>query len=229
MNDGDDAPPGDDGPLGGLAGVGDWVDVCIDLLGADGAAVIVTSPENSDARSLVHATCASATAVADVLYVHGCGPDRAAIDDNAVCTITSGDPLDRLRWPALVEQLSSLGVGWVQVYPIGSGDRASGTMQMHRRTPPTRRWPGEVDVFVSKLARVLGDDLVGHVGIDGLMRHHVDLQSANIAIGMLMARHDLAADEASALLRARDYALSISSVEVARWVIDGGDVTAGTV
>ncbi|WP_307109408.1 ANTAR domain-containing protein [Rhodococcus sp. SORGH_AS_0303] len=61
------------------------------------------------------------------------------------------------------------------------------------------------------------------------MRHHVDLQSANIAIGMLMARHDLAADDASALLRARVYALSISLVEVARWVIDGGDVTAGTV
>ncbi|MDQ1181773.1 hypothetical protein QE397_003228 [Rhodococcus sp. SORGH_AS 301] len=125
--------------------------------------------------------------------------------------------------------MSSLGVGWVQIYPIGSGDRASGMMQMHRCTPPTRRWPGEVDVFVSKLARVLGDDLVGHVGIDGLMRHHVDLQSANIAIGMLMARHDLAADDASALLRARVYALSISLVEVARWVIDGGDVTAGTV
>lgn len=228
VNDGDDELSGDNGPLGGLAGVGDWVDVCIELLGADGAAVIVTSFENSDARSLVHATSASASAVADVLYVHGCGPDRAAIDDNVVCTITSGDPLDRLRWPALIEQLSSLGVGWVQVYPIGSGDRASGTMQVYRRTPPSRRWPREVDAFVSKLARVVGDDLVGHVGIDALMRHHVDLRSVNVAIGMLMARHDLSSDEASALLRARAYAGSISSVEVARWVIDGGDVAAGT-
>jgi hypothetical protein len=221
----DEDPPAHSGafeyrlPLDGTDDIPRWLQAAADILDADGAVLVVTTLRCPDVRRVLHGTDRTAEQVADALYIVGSGPDLDAMADDAPRSIDIADPNEARRRPLLIDELIALDVDWVQAYPVGSGRAQMGTLQLHRRRAPTpqRRSYG-CEVLVAKLARVLGVLLAHQVTSVGDTAPGGDV--INMAIGILMARHTLTTDAASALLRAGAYARGHSSTTEADRVID---------
>jgi hypothetical protein len=207
-------------PLTGSEDVPKWLQACADILDADGAVLVATSARCPDVRRVLHSTDPAAEQVADTLYVLGAGPDVDALAVNDPRSVTVADPDDAERWPLLIDELTALDIEWVQAYPLGPGAVPIGTLQLHRRraTQPQERSRG-CEVLVAKLARVLGV-LVAEQVQSKSVRAHEGGDVVNMAIGVLMARHTLTSDAASALLRAGAYARGHTSTTEAGRIID---------
>ncbi|WP_027507070.1 GGDEF domain-containing phosphodiesterase [Rhodococcus sp. UNC23MFCrub1.1] len=204
MDDDTDDARGGQRPPHPLAGLGDlfqWVEVCTDLMAADGAAVVFGAPREPDTHHLLCATDTTAEKIADLFYVHGSGPHRDAMVTDAAHTVTVTDPRHQRRWPLLVTELDALGVGWVQAHPVGPSGSVVGTVQLYRRHVPSAvRGTDAGTQFVTALARALG---TGEAAGDALTvppDSVGDGATVNIAIGILAARHALTVGAASAML-----------------------------
>lgn len=208
-------------PLAGLSALSQWVEVCTDLVAADGAAVVSAVPREPDTHHLLCATDTTAEKIADLFYVLGSGPDREAMVADTTHTVMTTDAGHRRRWPWLTTELDALGVGWVQAYPVGPSGSVVGTVQLYRRfVPGVIRWPDAGEEFVTALARALGTDAVANEILTPPPDPIGDGGSVNTAIGILAARHTLTVGAASAMLRAGAYARQLSSAEEALRIID---------
>ncbi|MBM7417345.1 MULTISPECIES: hypothetical protein [Nocardiaceae] len=223
----DDDTDGDRGghrqphPLAGLGELSQWMEVCTDLVAADGAAVVFAVPRDPDTHHVLCATDTTAEKIADVFYVHGSGPHRAAMVTDVPHAVTVADLRHRRRWPLLVTELDALGVGWVQAYPVGPSGSVVGTVQLYRRhVLGAVRRSDAGDEFVTALARALGTGEIADEVLTVPPDPIADGGTVNIAIGILAARHALTVGAASALLRAGAYAGQRSSAEEALRVID---------
>lgn len=229
MDDPGDATASDDpgdatAPLGPRLGPGerlaDFVDVCVGVAGADSGAVVVSSPRHPDTRRVLHTTDSSAERIADLLYLHGADVDLVSSDRAVGRTIIVGDRDDGARWPLLIDDLVALDVGWVRVLPLGAVDAPLGCLQLHRRSVRGGPLPAGTDVVIGHLVRVIGPVVAVDAAlatVDGDEGGDTDLTS--VAIGILVARHPVAVDVASAMLRAGAVTRAHSSVEEARRVI----------
>jgi hypothetical protein len=215
--------------MAGFDHVADWTDVCVDLFHADGGAVVVASARNPDLRTVLHTTDTAAARVADLLYVLGDGPHADAMADGAPHNVVVDDPADALQWPLLVNELAARQVRWVQVFPLGPGSAPVGTLQLVGSTATGQPLPGDAEVFVATLARLIGTDALAWAAA-AYLEDRTDGDVIHMAIGVLRVRHALTADAASALLRADAYAAGRTATEQARLVVDsaGGTVTDPT-
>lgn len=208
-------------PLAGLGELSQWVEVCTDLMAADGAAVVFAAPCDPDTHHLLCATDTTAEKIADLFYVLGSGPHRDAMDTASARAVTVTDPRHRRRWPLLVTELDALGVGWVQAHPVGPSGSVVGTVQLYRRHVPGEvTGPDAGEDFVTALARALGTGAVAGEVLTVPPDPVGDGGAVNIAIGILAARHTLTVGAASAVLRAGAYAGRRSSAEEALRIID---------
>lgn len=212
------APPAGPHPLSGPDGGTDWAGVCVDLVGAQGAAIVATTASCPDTRRIPSSTCATATRVADLLYVLGIGPHTVSIFDGAPCAVAVDDVADRARWPVLVDELSALGVRWVQTYPIRVGNCVIGTVQLHHRTVPDPPVSNGIATLLTHLTGAIGADLISGLLDDPSVDGDVDM--VNMAVGVLVARHCVTVETASALLRAGAYVRGHTSVCEAVRVVD---------
>lgn len=196
----------------------DWASVCADMVDAHGVAIVATTASHPDSRRVAGSTCATAARVADLLYVLGVGPDAVSMVDGVVCTVVVDDVVDRARWPVLVNELTALGVGWVQTYPIHVGGCVIGTVQLHRRTPPDTPLPDGIATLLTHLTRAIGADII--LGLLDDCAAAADADIVNIAIGALAARHATTVDTASAMLRAGAFARGHTSMCEALHIVD---------
>jgi hypothetical protein len=198
----------------------DIVDVCVDLTGADGAALVLVPPGDWSVQNVAHVTDATAARVARELQAIGLGPVVDALADGAVHDAAVEDSLDRLRWPQVTGALSVLGVGWLRVFPVGPRARPSGTLQLHRRTWRGRGWSTELDGPLGRLAHSLGTLCATDFAAENGAQPGPDTDVVHTAIGMMAARHELSVSAASALLRAVADSHGRSSVAQARVIVD---------
>ena len=218
MNDPGDATASDGPRLGPGERLSDFVDVCVGVAGADGGAVVVSSPRHPDTRRVLHTTDSSAERIADLLYLHGADVDLVSSDRAVGRTIIVDDRHDGARWPLLIDDLVALDVGWVRVLPLGAVDAPLGCVQLHRRSVWSGPLPAGTDVLIGHLVRVIGPVVAGDAAlatVDG--DEATDLTS--VASGILVARHAVAVDVASAMLRAGAVTREHSSVEEAQRII----------
>lgn len=225
MSGDDDAHPMRDarGAFDGVTAI-EWVDVCVDLAAADGAALVVAAEDHPDTHQVVHATDGIAVQAADLGYILGCGPHIEAMSTSNACAVDVDDAADRGRWPLLVDELAVSGIGWVQAHPLGDHRAPLGTLQLYRRTRSPHRLSGDdraTHTMIAQLARMLGTGIVAAgVAADMLIRRHQDSEAVNIAIGILAARHGCTVAVASAMLRAGAYSRGHGSAGEAHRVID---------
>ncbi|MBY6349017.1 hypothetical protein [Rhodococcoides corynebacterioides] len=216
--DADDRQPREH-PLSGLESFSQWVEVCVDLSSADGAAVVASTERHDDRHRILYATDPTAERVADLLFVLGYGPHTTATPAHPVQTVTTTDPDDRLTWPLLIDELVAVGVHWLQVHAIGAPGSALGTLQLYRRRrPPARSL--DADTTVSALARALGSEPVADRVLGASSEPVAGSDVVSVAIGVLAARHGLSVPAASALLRAGAYAREHSSLDEAQRVVE---------
>lgn len=205
--------------LAGFDRVSDWTDVCVDLLRADGAAVVASSAQDPDVRRVLHTTDARASRTADLLYVLGAGPHADTMAGGTPHTLVVDDPTDAVRWPLLVLELAALGVKWVHVFPLGHSVDPIGTLQLLGTTVSGAPVPGDAEILVAKLARLIGTDIVaGAITADFGDGENDD--PIHLAIGILLVRHAITSDAASAMLRADAYAAGRTATEQARVIVD---------
>ncbi|MBM7413353.1 MULTISPECIES: hypothetical protein [Nocardiaceae] len=220
MDDPGDATASDGTRLGPGERLSDFVDVCVGVAGADSGAVVVSSPRHPDTRRVLHTTDSSAERIADLLYLHGADVDLVSSDRAVGRTIVVGGHRDAARWPLLIDDLVAADVGWVRVLPLGAVDAPLGCVQLHRRSVRSGPSPAGTEVLIEHLVRVIGPVVAGDAAlatVDGAEDGDTDLTS--VAIGILVARHAVAVDVASAMLRAGAVARAHSSVEEARRII----------
>lgn len=198
----------------------EWLDVCADILGASGYVVVAASPEHRDSRRILFASDRTATRVADLSYVLGASPHAQAMAENSSCALDVTDRDHGHRWPLLIDELVALDVARVHALPIGRSGLPLGTVQFLWRTDaPIRRSP-EFTAFAEHLVRMVGADLVLAGLGAGASPSDVDTSATNVAIGVLLARHAVSPDTASAMLRAGAYARGHSADAEARRILD---------
>lgn len=208
-----------------------WLAACVQWCRADGAAVVAESAADADVRLVTYATDDLAERLADLQYLLGCGPHTESMAGAGHSRLDVEDPDHGVRWTTLVDELATLGVVEVATFPIGTPATPLGTLQMYWRG--RRRSSTHSDAAIAALVerrpellapRVpLCDDLDGDTvltAVDGGPDHGFDLSTVHLAIGVVVARHHLGVQAASALLRAQAYSAGTTVTEQARQVLD---------
>ncbi|MDQ1181848.1 hypothetical protein [Rhodococcus sp. SORGH_AS_0301] len=197
--------------------VAEWVSVCAGVVGAAGGAVIVGAIAGAEqAHRVVHVTDAVADRVADLFYIHGWHLESGD-PDAPVSIVAVGDPSHCRRWPLLTSDLEAMGVHSVDVAPMAPGGSSVGVLVLYRTVAPSRRHT-ETAGLIGPSATLIGHLVLGldSVGVGGAGGS--DLRS--VAVGVLMARHDIDARSASARLRAAAYARGTSTLTEACRIVD---------
>lgn len=198
--------------------VAGWVEICVDLLRADGAAVIVAPTRTPDVRRVVYATGDTAARVANVLDVLGPGSHDRAAPDGDVRTLVVDDPVDTGRWPLMMAELAALGVRRVSTFPIVCGPGLLGVLQLHRTAAPDGPVPSDVEGLVGAIARHVAPDVSG--ALTAYVCRDTGDDVIAVSIGVLMARHHLTASDATALLRTQSYTADTTVATHARTIAD---------
>ncbi|MBY6538005.1 hypothetical protein HQ325_04905 [Rhodococcus sp. BP-349] len=204
----------------GTSVITDIVDVCVELTGADGAALVLVAPDGGPAQTVAHVTDETAARVARALHTLGTGPAIDALADGAVHDAAVEDSLDRLRWPQVTGELGLLGVGWLRVFPVGPRARPSGTLQLHRRTWRGRGWSTDLDAPLGRLAHSLATLSATEFADENAAAAGPDTDVVHTAIGMIAARQKIPVPAASALLRAVADSHGRASVAQARIIVE---------
>ncbi|MER6421702.1 GAF and ANTAR domain-containing protein [Streptomyces sp. NPDC001137] len=139
------------------------------------------------------------------------------------CDLAGGR--DMRRWPLFARQATAVGVRAVYSMPLGSDDGLTvGTLDLYRDGPgdltedELRRAQLLAAVMTLALTTLPREESGGgeEAWLGGLAAEHDEVYQA---IGMVMAQLGVAADEASARLRARAFAQGRAVLEVAHDVI----------
>ncbi|MGZ3100329.1 GAF and ANTAR domain-containing protein [Streptomyces sp. H62] len=163
------------------------------------------------------ATGDRASYLAEIQATLGDGPCVSAAESGAPVLardLTAG--ADAGRWPVYAQQATAAGVRAVYALPLGNDSACLGTLDLYRDSPGGLTGPqlatarlvaGAMTVALMALPRGEG------AWLDELAGDHDEVYRA---VGMIMARLGVGADEALARLRADAFARGRSAYEAAR-------------
>ncbi|SCK37570.1 GAF and ANTAR domain-containing protein [Streptomyces sp. WMMB 322] len=204
---------------------------CVRLLRTAGGSLSLTGGEQRSHVTL----CASdgiAAQLAEIQYTLGEGPWHCATRSGepvAAADLTAGP--DTRRWPVFARHAVEAGAGSAFSFPMSQGSRVLGTVDLYNSGPSTLEEPDfrlgmrAADVLCLRLVSLHRDqpreDEQAQVAwwLDAEANH----EEVHRAVGMLMVRLGVDAEEAMTRLRARAFSLGRTVTEVAADVAGGRD------
>lgn len=180
------------------------------------------------------ATDETAARLAEIQYTLGEGPCLAAVRAQApVLSVDLADRSDSHRWPLFAQQATAAGARSVFSFPLGEAGEVLGTLDLYDRTP---RMLDDAELGMTMhAAGALAWALATHhqhhserspetdPGVGWLKKAENSYEEVYKAVGMLMVRLGVPADEAMARLRARAFSKDRSVTDVARDVVARAD------
>ncbi len=186
----------------------------VEALAMDGAAV--TARGSADDGHPMFATDHTARTVDDYQLTLGEGPViEAFCVQNPISVPDVQDAEVVARWPALVPELTAVGVRGLFAFPLRIGAVSFGTVLLYRRSPGPLA-PAGVALAVTaceEIARLLLRDLHRSTG------RAVTPDVIALATGMVAVQAGVPVAEALSLLRAAAFAEEVSLPEVAAAVV----------
>ncbi|MET7652168.1 GAF and ANTAR domain-containing protein [Streptomyces sp. NPDC005486] len=133
---------------------------------------------------------------------------------------------DACRWPVFAQQAASVGVRAVYAMPLGDRAMCVGTLDLYRDVP------GELAAEEVRTARVVAEAVTAALVVLPRAEQHdpddvgrwlsplaTEHDEVYQAVGMVMAQHGIAADEALSLLRGHAFAHSCTVLELAHELV----------
>jgi hypothetical protein len=207
-------------------------DAVLRLLPVTGASLSLLGEESPFVT--LCATDEVAARLAEIQYTLGEGPCLAAV--RARAPVQSTDLLagpDSRRWPLFAQQATAAGARSVYSVPLGDAGEVLGTLDLYDRTPGLlgEGALGMAMHAASAVAWALATHHQRHHERSGdtdpdvgwLKKAESSYEEVYKAVGMLMVRLGVGADEAMARLRARAFSEDRSVTEVARAVVGRAD------
>ncbi|POX36429.1 hypothetical protein C3486_33695 [Streptomyces sp. Ru73] len=179
--------------------------MCAHVLGVDGVALSLLTSDR--ASELVWVSPGASGPLEDLQFTLGEGPGVDAVADGAVVLEPDVARLPADRWPLLLPELASLGIGAVFCFPLLVGRVCLGVLTLQRRAAGPLSDAGMDDALIltGALTAVL---LEGGAASDALMatERPSDLYRAAVhqATGMISVQAEIPLSQA--LLRLRAYA-----------------------
>ncbi|QPP09212.1 ANTAR domain-containing protein [Streptomyces bathyalis] len=197
---------------------------CVRLLPVTGGSLSLTG---GGKRSLM-TLCASddiAARLAEIQYTLGEGPCHSATEMSAPVSavdLTAGP--DTRRWPLFARHAAGAGAGSAFSFPMSHGSHVLGTVDLYNTTPSTLEEP---DIRLGmRAADAVGLALAGlheaqpsedeQPRVAWWIEAEANHEEVHRAIGMLMVRFGVDAEEAMARLRARAFLLDKTVTELAK-------------
>jgi GAF domain-containing protein len=170
------------------------------------------------------ATDLDAAALDAIQYLEG-GPCVAAVEQGSVVTVSDDDPVDERAWHTFAQASARAGVSSTLSIPLMASDQVYGGLNLYGSTPSA------FDGHHDELAALYGGWAGGAVTNADLTfttlarartapRVLADATSSNVAVGLLMAAHDLPEATARHLLTEAAARAGVSVGRVADILLD---------
>lgn len=210
---------------GAMLGLARVCTECIDVLGAAGAGISLTTEAGH--RATVWASDEAAARIEELQFTLGEGPCVEAHERGAPVLVPDlrdpGELGDR-RWPGFHESAVGLGIGAIFAFPLRIGVVRLGTMDLYRREPSTLS-TGQLaaGLLAADAAAVALLHFTSDAGgeFDDSLPHASFRFEVHQAAGMLMVQLGTSIEDALLQLRAMAFSFGRPVEEVARDVLAG--------
>ena len=189
-------------------------DRCSGLLGGAGVAVALLGPGR---RETICASGLAERSIEEWQFTFDDGPCVSAYRGGRPLVGSTGD---ESPWPSLAPKAAAVGFSWMAGFPLTSGGRAWGALDVYGRTGPLpdERWVARGEAVARATADVVSSLLAGDPSSADF---ETDRGEVHRATGVVAERFGVPVDEALEIVRARAIVDDRTLLEVARDVLSG--------